>query len=75
MKRHGGYAAQAKRRNEEWIACTDCTTHSRATYLHPHETWPQADWSAEDWRDFILGIPILLGLFLGIPFLLWLVAG
>ena len=26
---HGGQAAQAKRRQESWIACTDCTSHDR----------------------------------------------
>lgn len=28
MRTHGGQAAQARRRGEEWIQCVDCTPHS-----------------------------------------------
>lgn len=38
MKRHGGQAAQARRRGEDWLLCTDCTDHPRSYQSPEPET-------------------------------------
>jgi hypothetical protein len=68
--RHGGQAAQAKRRGEEWVACLAC---GRPAHISIHQAEPYVD----DWRrtalEIVVGVPVLLALLLGIPFLLWIV--
>ena len=45
MRTHGGQAAQAKRRREEWIICSDCTTHrfrpTQVVDVEEPATWPR----------------------------------
>lgn len=53
MRKHGGYATQAQRRGEEWIACTDCTTHSRDR-LQPMQT------SEESVFDFLRALVVFV---------------
>lgn len=45
MKRHGGYASQAKRRGESFIRCLDCTDHPRG-YAPPEPETPGDFWRA-----------------------------
>lgn len=70
--RHGGQAAQAKRRGEEWVSCLAC---GRPAHISIHQAEPYVD----DWRrtlaEVVIGVPVLLSLLLGLPLLLFLIGG
>lgn len=70
--RHGGQAAQAKRRGEEWLACLAC---GGPVHIRIHQAEPYRDDTLRTILEIVVSVPILLALLLGLPFLIWLAAG
>lgn len=66
---HGGYAVQAKRRSEEFLACGHCGGRSHPR--HPVTFEPiRAGW--RDAFEILAGLVIFGTLFLGVPLVLFL---
>ena len=68
---HGGYATQAKRRTEQYVACNTCGGRA-----HPRRSM-EIEPVLGGWREvaeIVGGFIVFTTLFIGIPFLLFLAA-